>query len=172
MGKRGPQPGSGGRPPKPLSEKLLEGNPGKRKLKVLKSFQALEAGSPPEPRDYLSAQEKDGSTFKAAEYFVAVWRWLDERGVAQHVSPELIEHYSLAAARHEQCEHVLSSYGMLAKNGNGGAVISPYVEISLMYLKYANAFWNQISQIVKENCSETFKPVNSSDDMMSLILSS
>lgn len=172
MGKRGPQPGTGGRPPKPLSEKLLTGNPGKRKLKVMKSFPGLEAGVPPEPREYLSAREKDGSTFKAAEYFKTVWRWLDERGVAQHVSPELIEHYALAAARHEQCEQVLSVYGVLAKDSNGGAMVSPYVEISLLYLKQANTFWTQIHQIVKDNCSETYKPINTASDAMELLLSS
>lgn len=35
MGKRGPAPGMGGRPPKPLAEKVLDGNPGKRKLMVV-----------------------------------------------------------------------------------------------------------------------------------------
>ena len=35
MGLRGPQPGTGGRPRKSLAEKVTEGNPGKRKLKVL-----------------------------------------------------------------------------------------------------------------------------------------
>ena len=35
MGKRGPQPGSGGRPKKPLAEKIADGNPGKRTLTVI-----------------------------------------------------------------------------------------------------------------------------------------
>ena len=35
MGLRGPRPGTGGRPRKSLAEKVTEGNPGKRKLKVL-----------------------------------------------------------------------------------------------------------------------------------------
>ena len=35
MGKRGPQPGSGGRPKKPLAEKIADGNPGKRALTVI-----------------------------------------------------------------------------------------------------------------------------------------
>ena len=34
MGQRGPKPGSGGRPKKPIAEKIAAGNPGKRKLKV------------------------------------------------------------------------------------------------------------------------------------------
>lgn len=35
MGRRGPQPGAGGRPKKPLADKIMEGNPGKRKLTVI-----------------------------------------------------------------------------------------------------------------------------------------
>jgi len=35
MGRRGPAAGQGGRPPKPLADKVLEGNPGKRKLTVV-----------------------------------------------------------------------------------------------------------------------------------------
>ena len=35
MGKRGPKPGTGGRPKKALYDNLIEGNPGKRPLEVL-----------------------------------------------------------------------------------------------------------------------------------------
>ena len=35
MGQRGPKPGSGGRPKKPIAEKIAAGNPGKRKLTVI-----------------------------------------------------------------------------------------------------------------------------------------
>ncbi len=35
MGKRGPMPGTGGRPPKALAEKIGAGNPGKRRLMVM-----------------------------------------------------------------------------------------------------------------------------------------
>lgn len=42
MGKRGPKPGSGGRPRKALSEKIIEGNPGRRPLKILKNIPELE----------------------------------------------------------------------------------------------------------------------------------
>ena len=35
MGKRGPKPGTGGRPKKPLADKITDGNPGKRPLTVI-----------------------------------------------------------------------------------------------------------------------------------------
>ena len=38
MGKRGPAPGTGGRPRKALQDKILEGNPSKRKIIVLRAI--------------------------------------------------------------------------------------------------------------------------------------
>ena len=35
MGKRGPKPGTGGRPKKALYDNIIDGNPGKRSLQVL-----------------------------------------------------------------------------------------------------------------------------------------
>jgi len=35
MGQRGPKPGSGGRPKKPIADKIADGNPGKRPLTVI-----------------------------------------------------------------------------------------------------------------------------------------
>lgn len=55
MGRRGPAPGQGGRPPKPLAEKMLDGNPGKRKLTVVEFPGASEFHGvnmpPPQTRD-------------------------------------------------------------------------------------------------------------------------
>ena len=65
MGQRGPKPGSGGRPRKPLSDKILDGNPGKRPLTVIEfndSAVDLEGQVMPKPSDYLSAKQKEGST--------------------------------------------------------------------------------------------------------------
>ena len=53
MGRRGPAPGKGGRPPKPLVEKVLEGNPGKRKLTVVEfpNTANLQGNDMPLPRN-------------------------------------------------------------------------------------------------------------------------
>ena len=126
MGKCGPKPGSGGRPRKALSEKIIEGNPGKRPLKVLKSFPELEGIEMPPPREYLSDEQKNGSAFPAKEIYTSVWKWLQERKCAQHVSAELVEHYAVSAARLIQCEQAISNYGFIAKNAQGGAIVSPY----------------------------------------------
>lgn len=121
MGARGPKPGTGGRPCKPLAEKLLDGNPGKRNIRVLKNYTDLEGADMPDPKDYLQDAQKDGRKFEAEEIYRSVWRWLHERQCAQHVSAELIEHYALSAARLIQCERAVSTYGFLAKNSQGNA---------------------------------------------------
>ena len=81
MGKRGPKPGMGGRPRTPISEKIVNGNPGKHKLTVIdfKDSPADLEGMPmPKPSDYLSAQQKNGTQFYAVEIYEAVWKWLKD----------------------------------------------------------------------------------------------
>ena len=72
MGKRGPKPGTGGRPKKPLADKITDGNPGKRPLTVIDfkdNVADLEGQVMPKPSDYLSARQKDGSTLCAADIY-------------------------------------------------------------------------------------------------------
>ena len=85
MGKRGPAPGHGGRPPKPLADKVLEGNPGKRKLTLVEFSNSteLQGEEMPQPSTMLSAVQRDGSISQASEIYKITWKWLDERGV-QH----------------------------------------------------------------------------------------
>lgn len=79
MGARGPKPGTGGRPRKSLSEKILDGNPGKRNIRVLKNYTDLEGADMPNPKDYLLDAQKDGKAFQAEEIYQSVWKWLNDR---------------------------------------------------------------------------------------------
>ena len=147
MGKRGPKPGTGGRPKKPIAEKIAEGNLGKRPLTVIDfkdSAADLEGQPMPDPPEYLSATQKDGSTLCAAEIYEKVWKWLSERGCASIVSPQLIERYAMSTARWIQCETVTSELGFLAKHPTTGAAIqSLYVAIANTYLTQANRLWSE-----------------------------
>lgn len=60
MGKRGPSPGTGGRPSKPLADKLAEGNPGKRPLMVMdfKDLPDMQGAEMPRPSEMLSATQR------------------------------------------------------------------------------------------------------------------
>lgn len=64
MGKRGPIPGTGGRPPKALAEKIGAGNPGKRPLMVMGTPETaeLECVEMPAPKDYMREKQKNGGS--------------------------------------------------------------------------------------------------------------
>ena len=175
MGQRGPKPGSGGRPKKPIADKIADGNPGKRPLTVIDfkdSAADLEGQPMPKPSEFLSAKQKDGSTLCAAEIYENVWKWLSDRGCAAIISPQLIERFAMASARWIQCESLTSELGFLAKHPTtGNAIPSPYVSMSQSFSKQANNLWFQIYQVVRENCSTEYKGATPHDDMMERLLS-
>jgi hypothetical protein len=170
MGARGPKPGTGGRPRKPLAEKLLDGNPGKRSIYVLKNYTELEGVDMPDPKEYLKDAQKDGKPFEAESIYNSVYQWLEGRQCAQFVSPELVEHYALSAARLIQCERCISTFGFLAKNSQGNAITSPYITIAQTYMKQANTLWAMIYTIVRENCSTEYTGSTPQDDIMERLL--
>lgn len=63
MGKRGPMPGTGGRPRKALSEKLADGNPGYKPIKVIPAPSTYEGVDIPKPNDYIKAKQKNGKHY-------------------------------------------------------------------------------------------------------------
>lgn len=169
MGKRGPAPGTGGRPRKALQDKILEGNPSKRKIQVLE-VPTLEGVEMPQPKEFLSEEQKDGHEFQAKKIYEETWHWLKERKCETLVSPSTLERYALSFARLIQTEHALSKYGFLSKHPTtGAAVTSPYVNIANMYMKQTNQLWNTIYSIVRENCSTDYEGSPHQDLMESLL---
>ena len=90
-----------GQKKKALSDNLTDGNPSRRKLTVMEFSKTadLKGQVMPKPNDMLSAVQKDGSTLFAAEIFEITWTWLNERGCATFVSPQVLERYAMSAAR-------------------------------------------------------------------------
>ena len=171
-GHGGARIGAGGKK-KPLSEKLLEGNPGKRKLSVVEFTNTadLEGKAMPPLREYLGTTQKNGKQTLAVEIYEMTWNWLSDRGCVQHVLPQLIEQYALSVSRWIQCEECITEFGFLAKHPTtGNAIPSPYVSMSQSFMKQANNLWYQIYQVVRENCSQEFKGINPHDDVMEKLL--
>lgn len=169
----GARPGSGQKK-KPIADKILDGNPGHRKLTVMEFTDTANlAGEPmPEPRDYLSARQKDGSTTLAVDVFQNTWSWLQARGCAQFIATQLIEQYAQSVARWIQCEQAISEFGFLAKHPTtGNAIPSPYVSMSQNFMKQANNIWFQIYQVVRENCTTEYRGATPYDDAMEKLLS-
>ncbi len=125
----------------------------------------------PAPSDYLSARQKDGKPLGADALFKETWRWLKERGCEKFVNPRLIEAYAQAFTRYIQCEDAISTYGLLGKHPTtGGAITSPFVQMSQSFQKQANLLWYEIFDIVKQNCTTAFVG-NPQDDIMEALLS-
>jgi hypothetical protein len=170
MGKRGPTKGTGGRPRKNLSEKLSGGNPGKRPLKVL-DIPELEGATMPKPHAFLFSDQRDGNHLQAAEIYKETWEWLKKIGCSSKVSAQLLERYAMCSARWIQTEELTSRLGFLSKHPTTGKPIpSPFINIGINYMNHAVRLWNEIFQIVKENCSADFGNPEPQDDLMERLL--
>lgn len=125
----------------------------------------------PAPGEYLSRMQKDGKPLGADTLYTETWKWLRDRGCEKFVNPRLIEAYAQAFTRFIQCEEAISTYGLLGKHPTtGGAIASPFVQMSQSFQKQANLLWYEIFDIVKQNCTTAFTG-NPQDDMMEALLS-
>ncbi len=173
-GRGGARPGAG-RKKKPLAEKILEGNPGKRDLKKI-VFPAINTEKMlgeemPEIADYLRQRTKNSTKNVAPAIFKKTWKWLNERNCHEIVKNEMLEQYAMYVSRWVQCEEGINIYGLLAKHPTTGMPIaSPFVSMGVKYLKEANLIWSQIYQIVKENCETQFAANNPNDSIMEQLL--
>lgn len=126
----------------------------------------------PKPSDYLSARQRDGRPLGADILFLETWKWLKDRGCEKLVNPRLVEAYAQAFTRFIQCEEAISTYGLLGKHPTtGGAITSPFVQMSQSFQKQANLLWYEIFDIVKQNCTTAFVG-NPQDDVMERLLRS
>jgi len=172
-GHGGPRIGAGNKK-KPLADKILEGNPGKRRLTVVEFTDTadLEGQVMPLPREYLAAKQKNGKGMLAVEIYEKTWQWLYERRCAHLIPAQLLEQYAMSVSRWIQCEECITEFGFLAKHPTtGNAIPSPYVAMSQSFMKQANNIWYQIYQVVRENCATDYKGANPHDDVMERLLS-
>ena len=115
----------------------------------------------PKPHEFLSAEQRDGSTLQAEEIYTETWEWLKKVGCAAKVSPQLLERYAMCSAR----------MGFLSKHPTTQKPIpSPFINIGINYMNQAVRLWNEIFQIVKENCSTDYGEVSPQDDLMERLL--
>ena len=162
---RGGQRIGAGRKSKSVEEKMLEG----KFSFAPKPEVEYEEYTPPAPKDYISAEQKIGGEPCAPKVYRYVYNLLKACNSEVAVSAQLVESYAQMVSRHIQCEKILSETGFLSKHPTTGEpVTSPFVKMSLDYLKAANQLWYQIYQVVKEN--NTRGTIPSSNDMMENIL--
>ncbi len=150
-----------GRPKKSATQKILEGNPGKRPIKVVE-FTASGIELPNTPPSYLSA--------KAKEIYATVYSWLNGIGCTTGILPYNLEEYAFCKARWLECEEMNTKHGLLVKDPNGKAMPSPFVGMAQQYLKQTNEVWNKIYLVVRESKLSKWDESSPNDDIMEKLL--
>ncbi|MBO5449799.1 MAG: terminase [Ruminococcus sp.] len=171
MAKDGTQRGgtrvNSGRKSKKLDSKLLDG----KNAVALPVPADMKGTDMPSVKNYLRTKQASGKQFRAKEVYLETYNWLQSFGCENLVSRQMIEQYAICVARWIACEEFISETGFLAKHPTTGAAIkSPYVDMSLTYMKQANQLWFQIYQVVKENSSENVSGFVTQTDTMEMLL--
>ena len=172
-----------GEKPMPLADKITAGKAAKvleapdlqpdteLSAEELGDVTELSGADIPEPSEYLRSRQKDGKPLGADALFTETWKWLRDRGCEKFINQRLVEAYAQAFARYIQCEEAISAYGLLGRHPTtGGAIASPFVQMSQSFQKQANLLWYEIFDVVKQNCTTTFAG-NPQDDIMEALLS-
>ena len=169
----GARPGAG-RKPKALAEKIAEGNPGTRTLKIVDfsdSAASLEGQDMPPPKAYLAEKQKNGHDLIATDIYRETWQWLAERGCEKLIPQQMLEQYAMTVSRWIQCEQAITEYGFLSKHPTSGmAIQSPYVAMSQSFGKMANNLWFQIFAVVRQNSSVDVNGPSPGDAVMERLL--
>lgn len=157
----GARPGAG-RPKKPLAEKLIEGNPSKREITVLKF--ADEKSKPPKSKNqnskmptYLDIAAKEGGDVlpSASEIYTMLAGFIESAGCTEFVAPNLVEDFAFLRRAYLECEYMNRKMGRIASGKR-----SPYVNMALDYQKAMMAVYNQIWLIISRNCEEKYEGKN------------
>jgi hypothetical protein len=128
MTRGGARPNAG-RKKKPLADKLLEGNPGKRPIKTVQ-FANPPASVELEPPSFLSLASKEtADNYPTAEViYTQLTAWLQSSGCVSLISPALMEDFCLNRRAYFECEYMNKRLGRIV-----GGKRSPYVDMAMFY---------------------------------------
>lgn len=177
MPRGGSRPGAG-RPKKPLADKIIEGNPGKRELTKLK-FHGVEKSGPGFDKNSKVQKSKPGAAFRlpsyldmvakeggdvlppASEIYKMLADWIAGAGCLEFVAPSLIEDFAFLRRAYLECEYMNRKLGRIASGKR-----SPYVNMALDYQKAMMSVYNQIWLIVSQNCETKYEGKNEFLEML------
>lgn len=177
MPRGGARPGAG-RPKKPLADKIIEGNPGKRELTKLKfpageksntgfeknsNTQKSKTKSSRRMPSFLDMAAKEGGDVlpPASGIYKMLAEWVDGSGCGELVAPNLIEDFAFLRRAYLECEYMNRRLGRIASGKR-----SPYVNMALDYQKAMMAVYNQIWLIVSQNCETKYEGKNEFLEML------
>lgn len=149
-----------GRPKKSATEKILNGNPGKRKIEVLEFEEGTEL--PNKPATWLSQ--------KAKEIWNDVYEWLNKIGCKKGILPCNLDEYAHCKSRWLECEQAVTTHGILVKNDKGKPVQNPCIVMAQQYLRQTNEVWNKIYVVVRDTKLSNYDDNSPNNDIMENIL--
>jgi len=124
----------------------------------------------PPPKNYLTAEQKDGGKTYAEEIYNETYKWLKACKCENLITKEQIENFAEISARQIQCQQMIDTYGFLSAHPTTGKPIqSPFVKMSLDYMRQASNLWLQIYNVVKQNFSSAYKKGSANDSMEQLL---
>ena len=151
-----------GRPKKSVTERILDGNPGKRPIEILQFDGDDEL--PKDPPSWL--------TKKGKEIYKSLIEWLTKIGCTKGILPYNLEEYAHCKSRWLESEEAISAHGFLVKDNNGKPIPNPYVAMAQQYLKMTNDVWAKIYQVVRETKLTELDSASPNDDIMESLLRS
>ena len=160
MPRGGKRPGAG-RKPKALSEKLLDGNPGKREIKVNKfpgknnkKNGRRKSNDIPEYID-MAAKEGGEPLPSAGDIFKFISEFVSESGCRELVAPFLLEDFAFLRRSYLECEYMNKKLGRILSKKR-----SPYMLMALDYHKAMMSVYNQIWNIISRNSETKYETGN------------
>ena len=157
-----------GRKPKPLAEKLANGNPGHRPLKKVE-FGDGGNGRPKMP-EYLLYMEKPAlkHIITLEEIFEKTLNYLEPSGCLNLIPVENICEYVLAKYYLIDAQYALSKTAIVALNDKKEAVITGFTEAMLKLQKNVVLTWSNIWDVVSKNSEKLI--TNPEEDLMAVIM--
>jgi len=167
-----------GRPKRPLADKILEGNPGKRELTVLKIPTENQTGNHTEDSKtrysqisknksklptYFDITAKEGGDVlpPASVIYKVLADFIAGAGCTEVVAPILLEDFAFLRRGYLECEYMNRKLGRIASGKR-----SPYVNMALDYQKAMMAVFNQIWLVISRNCEEKYEGKNAFLEML------
>ena len=157
-----------GRKPKPLAQKLAEGNPGKRPLKKVE-FENT-SYDPTKPPRYLAMLEKKhgDSIVSPLEIYQEAMDYLEPTGCLHLIPKQLVREFVMANYYAVQSHFELSTSANVGIDNKGAVVVTSYAKFMQDQQKQVMYVWDKIWDIVSRNSERVLE--DPEHEMLSLIL--
>lgn len=156
-----------GRPPKPLSQKIEDGNPGNRQLRK------VDFGDPNRPiiaPSYLALLNKGIPGLPSPEdIFYQTAEYLEPSGCLHLVPLQLLSDYAVSVHYLVLAQYELTGTAAVAKNEKKQLTVTAFADVLLKMQKNCAQAWQQIWDIVQRNSE---RPLSSPEaELIAKILS-